>query len=154
MSVNLEIVRKSSKKVLATFRVPQRPYASYAAYLSSAYFWKPEQTNFPCVACRAYGWVYDPNDPPDPIEGNKLRNRLKCPGCKGTKYGERKDSFREYNLSVRKWKQELEAHREVVRRFVALCEKLTDEDVTLFDAVRKKPFWESGRADKVIKRRV
>lgn len=46
----------------------------------------PPWGSYPCVACRGKGWDYDPDDPPDPVEGYKLVRRLKCSKCKGQKY--------------------------------------------------------------------
>lgn len=48
---------------------------------------------WPCPDCSGKGWIYDPNDPPCPIEGNKCRDRLKCIHCKATGYD---DNNREY----------------------------------------------------------
>lgn len=44
---------------------------------------------WPCPVCLGREWDYDPNDPPCPIEGNKMRNRITCPDCGGSGHGER-----------------------------------------------------------------
>ena len=42
-------------------------------------------TFYPCFKCEGSGRIYDPGDPACPIEGNKLRSRIKCPECEGRK---------------------------------------------------------------------
>ncbi len=37
-----------------------------------------------CYACRGEKWDYDPRDPRDPVEGNKMRSRVPCLVCEGT----------------------------------------------------------------------
>lgn len=44
---------------------------------------------WPCGHCDGRGTIYDPNDPPCPIEGNKMRGRVTCTRCGGSGYGER-----------------------------------------------------------------
>ena len=39
----------------------------------------------PCIECNGDGWIYDPNDPPCPAEGNKMRSKITCPKCKGSR---------------------------------------------------------------------
>jgi excinuclease UvrABC ATPase subunit len=41
-----------------------------------------------CPKCKGDGKIWDPDDPPDIIEGNKLRNIIQCPECKGKKTGD------------------------------------------------------------------
>lgn len=38
-----------------------------------------------CTSCDGTGRIYDPDDPPDCYEGNKLRNVIKCSKCNGAK---------------------------------------------------------------------
>jgi len=45
--------------------------------------------DWPCQGCDGRGTIYDPNDPPCPIEGNKMRGRVTCTRCGGSGYGER-----------------------------------------------------------------
>ena len=49
-------------------------------------------TFIPChnPDCRGRGWIYDPNEQPCPVEGNKMRSRLKCTDCGGTGCGSKK----------------------------------------------------------------
>jgi hypothetical protein len=56
---------------------------------------------FPCLECDGDGWIYDPKDQPCPVEGNKMRDRLTCPKCKGTRTCPREE-FRAYHLEVQK----------------------------------------------------
>lgn len=75
---------------------------------------KPDFLNknpYPCVCCRGHGTIWDPNDPPCPIEGNKLRNRIKCQHCGGSGKGTRKEILSEYNKWLKDYKKR---HREWV----------------------------------------
>lgn len=39
---------------------------------------------FPCANCKGAKIIYDPQDPPDNIEGNKGRRKIHCPKCQGS----------------------------------------------------------------------
>lgn len=52
---------------------------------------KLDEGEYPCIKCYGRGWNYDEDDPPDIIEGNKLRDRIKCHECYGTKKGKKSD---------------------------------------------------------------
>ena len=39
---------------------------------------------WPCILCDGRGTIYDPGDLPCPIEGDKMRRRIKCTRCHGT----------------------------------------------------------------------
>lgn len=38
-----------------------------------------------CKTCHGRGWIYDPNEEPDVIEGYKLVNKFPCPDCPSSK---------------------------------------------------------------------
>jgi hypothetical protein len=67
---------------------------------------KPEKfevpTFIPChnPDCRGRGWIYDPNDQPCPVEGNKMRTRLKCTDCNGSGNGDKKKLMAIYKAEV------------------------------------------------------
>jgi len=89
---------------------------------------------FPCRKCRGQGWEYDPDDPPDPVEGYKLVRRLKCEVCKGQKHSslpEDKAAFECYIENHRKSYQQKMAeygkHNITVESALA---KLTAEEVS------------------------
>jgi hypothetical protein len=93
---------------------------------------KADPTLWPCLPCGGDGWVYDPHDPPCPIEGNKLRNRLTCQGCGGSGCGPKRPVVAHYKQAVAKDKAELEQWR--LRRKAYLSIRLTAEQ---HDALKK-----------------
>lgn len=46
------------------------------------------QILYPCTRCNGSGTIYDPQTKPCSIEGNKLRPRITCPSCNGSKRGQ------------------------------------------------------------------
>lgn len=80
--------------------------------------WLNRQTPYPCFSCDGTGRIYDPNDPPDPIEGNKLRRRIGCPHCNRT--GETtEDVYR------KAWRIERNKHRESKAKYQEMCNMLS-----------------------------
>jgi hypothetical protein len=57
---------------------------------------------FQCLVCSGSGRVYDPDDPPCPIEGNKCRRIIACSAC--GKSGEGKES--EWRRWYKDWKED------------------------------------------------
>lgn len=66
---------------------------------------------YPCRKCRGSRRMYDPNDPPCPIEGYKMVGRVNCDKCNGT--GEstskdwrdyRKKLMQEYRTRLHEWR--------------------------------------------------
>ena len=45
---------------------------------------------YPCLACQGQGTVYDPEDPPCPVEGSKYRRTIRCAACGGPAKGRKK----------------------------------------------------------------
>jgi len=74
------------KKLILQFKKPERPYKNFDQYMQKVRtdYWNKTKSDYPCLNCLGEGFVYDPNDPPCPVEGNKLRNVIHCPTCKGT----------------------------------------------------------------------
>ena len=60
------------------------------------------------LPCTGRKNIWDTHDSPDSIEGNKLRNRVKCPKCKGTGEGAKKAVVASIKSSLqygkKKWK--------------------------------------------------
>lgn len=81
-----------------------------------------------CYNCEGSGRVWHPDSHRDVIEGNKLRETMKCPACKGTKIGK----IAEWKTHWRKEKKEYEARKkreikEQTRRR-RILQKLTKAD--------------------------
>jgi hypothetical protein len=77
-----------------------------------------DPTFFPCLECEGRSRIYDPQDEPDPIEGNKLRSRIKCPACKGTGEGSYNEVKAAYEATVAGYRESLAKweHEESLRR--------------------------------------
>lgn len=74
------------------------------------------QGDWPCPQCNGLGRDWDPDDPPCPIEGNKMRNRITCPRCNGTRVTTRSE-----------WQQMLDAA--VARHNADARERMTQRAV-------------------------
>lgn len=128
----LVIKRRATGRVLCRIAVPERPYRNLADYLTKAYYGKPHvEGAYPCTHCGGDGWVYDPDDPPCPIEGNKMRTRLKCTACAGSKQGPRDAVVRRYNHALAQWREKKAQHVHRVREFTRLAQQLSDADLVL-----------------------
>ena len=74
-----------------------------------------EEIHFiPCMGpeCGGSGWIYDPRDQPCPVEGNKMRDRIKCPVCDGTGRGDLETMQAAYDSEV----QRVMARRDELQR--------------------------------------
>jgi hypothetical protein len=84
-----------------------------------------------CTECDGDGLIWDPNDPPCIIEGNKLRNSIKCPLCKGEKYAERfKSNWKhvfDSSVSEHKKRETREKERTKIRK--TALKKLTKKEI-------------------------
>lgn len=61
-----------------------------------------------CTCCLGRMWLYHPDSRPDPVEGNKMRDTIKCPVCKGTGKGQLKHWKNLYNRDIEEWKNKKE----------------------------------------------
>lgn len=66
-----------------------------------------DPTFVPCPDCKGRRRIYDPCEEPDPVEGNKLRNRITCPSCKGTGEGSWKEARQAYQKAVAGYRERL-----------------------------------------------
>lgn len=86
---------------------------------------------FPCSNCEGAEWIYDPNDPPDIIEGNKGRRTIKCPVCKGTGETSRKEFIERFKKAKARQKNLIEKKKAQIRATQAALNKLTPEEFQL-----------------------
>ena len=77
-------------------KVKQKKYDFEDFVLEIACYRKIERGKYPCIECGSSGFIYDPKDPYDAYEGNKYRNRLEYPTCKGTMIGPKAPLFELY----------------------------------------------------------
>ena len=64
---------------------PRRSYKNFGLFCLAhgSSFGNPH----PCLACRGQGTIYDPKDPPCPVEGNKYQRTIPCAACGGSGKG-------------------------------------------------------------------
>ncbi len=92
---------------------PERPFKNIQEFrkhmlrFNFGLFFKKNLKLFPCVECGGQGRIYDPNDAPDIIEGNKMRNRIKCPICEGERTMSPKSFRFEYAVWIQEWKDKM-----------------------------------------------
>jgi len=114
---------------------PKRPYANLSAFRRLHFFWKRDQwltenaDKWPCLVCFARGWNYDPATPSCPIEGNKMRDTLRCTVCGGTGCGPRKAVAEAYQAAIARWRQEAHAYDALVQIRKEALRKLTQEEI-------------------------
>ena len=78
---------------------PARPYNNLADFVEKNSWFRTDKytaRKWPCLECRGRGWVYDPEDPPCPVEGNRDRRTLKCITCGGTGEGTKAACIKAY----------------------------------------------------------
>jgi hypothetical protein len=116
------------------FDLPQPPRTLEESRRTYGFGWTMRQEPFltqgafPCLTCDGDGWMWDPNDPPCPIEGNKMRDKIRCPKCLGKKTST-KAEFKEYHLARRA--KTLGEHQKQVANLQLLqqaLDKLTPEE--------------------------
>src|SRR3990172_8675458 len=90
---------------------------SFAQYASS-YALRRDGT-WDCIPCAGSGKIYDPDDPPDCIEGNKLRRVLQCQKCKGSGIGTEK----EWQNLYKKEMATIKSQNKIQKREAALIKK-------------------------------
>ncbi len=83
---------------------------------------------YPCLECRGKGSIYDPNDPPDVIEGNKLRNRITCPNCKGNTLEDSIKFKTKFKQVKEQEKQKIKDYKQFIKDIKALNKKLTKQE--------------------------
>lgn len=122
-----------SKKLVARWlsERPKRPYRTLAEF-AARHNWggrKLEPGTYPCQPCGGRGWVYDPDDPPCPIEGNKMRNTLRCQCCGGSGRGTRQACAAAYKEVIDKWKAEVVEYDRLAALHKGAVKKLTADEI-------------------------
>ena len=106
---------------------PVRPYRNLEAFLKS--HGASEQFPYPCLTCRGRGTVYDPQDPPCRVEGNRNRNTIPCAACGGSGKGTKEACRKAYKAAIARFHEEAKAYNHLVQvRTVALI-GLTEEQI-------------------------
>lgn len=114
-------------------KAPKRPYRNFVEFCLcrtySANRLTPGRPFYPCLTCGGRGRNYDPEDPPDPVEGNKHRHTLECKGCKGSGESDRKTCFAAYSQILNKWHVEIALFQAHVKRRLNALAKLTEDEI-------------------------
>lgn len=112
---------------------PERPYRSLADFRAKLIwtsggekFFKEHPAKWPCLQCRGIGRIYDPNDPPCPIEGNKQRDRITCPDCGGSRCCTHTVFAEAYRKIIDKYLQEKDEYEALVKAKKIALSKLSD----------------------------
>jgi hypothetical protein len=82
---------------------PTRPYRNIKDFAAKHQYYGARGI-WPCLACRAKGRIYDPDDPPDPVEGYRHCRTLNCPICKGSGKGSKKECQAVYRKAIEDFK--------------------------------------------------
>lgn len=112
---------------------PERPYRTLADYRAKVIGWGSRRKFFdrtpnawPCTRCRGDGRIYDPNDPPDPVEGNRHRDVIDCTACNGTGCIGRELFAATYREIISKYLHDKEEYETLVKAKKVAIAKLSD----------------------------
>lgn len=108
---------------------PKIHYPTLKSYIKR--FYARDGVIFPCLVCEGRGNYYDPDDPPDVIEGYKMVRRLKCVACKGTGEGDFESVNKEWEQRVKEDKQKVKDFEVREKQWKKLKKKLTEGDLEL-----------------------
>ncbi len=84
---------------------------------------------YPCLACRGRGWVYDPQDPPCPVEGNKYRNTIPCAACGGSGKGTKEACRAAYIDALEAYHQEKADYERLVYYRKQALQRLSKDEI-------------------------
>lgn len=101
-------------------------YPTVYHWLASNDYYNEIINEFDCVECEGSGRIWDPDDPRDPYEGNKLRNRIECPTCKGKGVGPVEPYLKFYSESKERYVRDQALAIEKQRKQESLIKKLKD----------------------------
>lgn len=90
---------------------------------------------YPCFRCNGKGWIYDPLDSPDPYEGNKLRNTLRCPTCDRSGIGKRKDLYLLWKREKTKWTLKQKEYNNMISMLRNIESKLKSTEIQFLRSV-------------------
>ena len=106
---------------------PRRPWKNFDEYLLKLPRYHKD-TPYPCLKCNGAGWVRDPEAQPDPIEGYKMAQTLRCISCGGTGEGDRASHYAEYRQQMAAWRERMRAWRAEKALVASARRKLTPDE--------------------------
>lgn len=83
---------------------------------------------WPCGHCDGRGTIYDPDDPPCIVEGDKMRRRIQCPQCHGTGRADYEGWAEALDRSCEEWEGHMARENAERARIVGALAKLTAEE--------------------------
>ncbi len=101
---------------------PKIRYPKLKDFIKS--FYANSKVIFPCLHCEGKGSYYDPDDPPDPIEGYKLCRRITCKECGGTGEGDFEPINKEWEKTKKKDLEEIQNWEYQKLKYESICDKL------------------------------
>ena len=117
------------REFCTTFRRarPRRSYRNFGLFCLAhgSSFGNP----YPCLACRGHGTVYDPTDPPCPVEGSKYRRTLRCAACGGSGKGTKEGRRQAYRKVVEEYRQEKAEYDRLAWLRREAVKKLTKDEI-------------------------
>lgn len=110
--------RTVTLNTIPTLEELRRQYSSYA---------KREHMElhdyFPCMECNGRGKIYDPDEQPCPVEGNKLRSLIPCGVCQSSG----RSTKEVYDAKLQEVKERVEEANAELTRKVNLTQSLLDK---------------------------
>ena len=105
---------------------PRRSYQNFGAFCRAhgTSFGNP----YPCLACRGQGTIYDPNDPPCPVEGNRHRRTIRCAACGGSGKGTKEACRQAYQKLVEAYQAERREYDRLARCRKDAIARLTKDE--------------------------
>jgi hypothetical protein len=118
------------REYVSTFRRarPRRSYKNFGLFCLAhgSSFGNP----YPCLACRGQGTIYDPEDPPCPVEGSKYRRTIPCAACGRSGKGTKEACRHAYQKVVEAHRQEKDEYDRLVRYRTDALARLTKDEIT------------------------
>lgn len=118
----------------------KRSYKNFDEFLAHkrAYWFKGI---YPCPECWGNTRIYDPDDPPCPVEGNKMRSRIKCPTCKGTGESSKQELLKVYRKAVDRDNHILQEWKRNENMRITILGKLTQEEINFLGKISNLNWW-------------
>ncbi len=105
---------------------PRRPYKNFRIFCLA--HGSDQGRLYPCLACRGHGSIYDPTDPPCPVEGNRYRRTIRCEQCEGSGRGTKEACLQAYRQVVEACRQAQAEYDRIAQVRKAALARLTSEE--------------------------
>lgn len=118
------------REYVSTFRRarPRRSYKNFGLFCLA--HGSSFGTPYPCLACQGQGTVYDPEDLPYPVEGNKYRRTIPCAACGRSGKGTKEACRQAHQKSLEAYRQEKDEYDRLARYRKDALARLTTDEIT------------------------